>query len=116
MGGLDLLLNQAYAGRNGHLAVRHRARRATIEQPGPQLTLLSSGETDDPLRLVGMKLNQGESLKDRVVHARGHIRPLLGTRPCLPLDDEVSRDPQPPRPEDNNDGGNDQDSATNRAE
>ena len=86
-------------------AVRHRARRPAVEEPGAQLPLLRPGELGDPLRLIGVELDQGEGLQDGVVHPRGHVGPLLGADPGLALDHEVTRDPQPPRPEHHDDRG-----------
>ena len=93
---LHLLLDQPYAGGEGHVLAVQGAGRAAVEQPGAQLPLLSASHLDDLLRLVRAALDHGQRLQHRVVHPRGHVRPFLGPDPGPALLGQVPGDAQPP--------------------
>ena len=106
--GLDLLLDLPHSGGQRQVRALQGARRAAVEQPRAQLALLRPGQGDDLLRVAGPALDQGQRLQDRVVHPGGHVGPLLGAGPGLPLDDQVAGDPQPPRAQRHDNAGDDQ--------
>jgi hypothetical protein len=92
------------------------AGRLALEQPGPQLSFLGPGQTHHVLRVLGRALDQCESLQHRVVHVRRHLAPLLGQRPRLAFGHQVAHQAEPPGPEHEHDGGDDQQGAAERAQ
>ena len=114
--GLDVPLEEADAlGQVCHF-VAEGAGRPALEQPGPQLSFLGPGQAHHVLRVLGRALDQCERLQHRVVHVCGHLAPLLGQRPRLAFGHQVAHQAEPPGPEDEHDGGDDQQGAAERAQ
>ena len=73
-----------------------RGRRAVgVEEPRPQLALLSPGELRHLARVAGALLHQGQCLQNRVVEVGGQLGALLGPDPLGALAGEVA--PQAPQ-------------------
>ena len=73
-----------------------------------QLPFLGAGQAHHVLGVVGRPLDQCQRLQHRVVDVRGHLGPLLGPGAGLALGDEVAHQAQPPGPEDDHGGRDDQ--------
>jgi hypothetical protein len=113
---LDLPLQQAdtFAEHGGVLP--DGTGRATLEEPGAQLTLLDPGEAHHLLGIVGRALNERQRLQHRVMDVGRHLGPFFGQRTRLALGDEVPEEAQPPRAEDHDTRRNDQYGATDGPE
>ena len=114
--GLDVALEQSDPLGQDRDVVADGAGRPALEQPGPQLSLLGPGQAHHVLRVVGRALDEGERLQHRVVHVRGHLAPFLGQRPRFTFGHQVADQADPPRPEDDHDGGDHQQGAAERAQ
>ena len=100
MVGLHLALQHADAlGQHGGV-LSDGAGRPALEEPGPQLPFLRTGQANDVLRVVGGALDEGKRLQHGVVHVGRHLGPFLGQRTRLALGDEVPDEAEPPRAED----------------
>ena len=75
---------------------------------------MGSGQAHHVLGVVGRALDEGQRLEDRVVDVGGHLGPLLGPGPGLALRHQIADQGDPPRTEDDHDGRNDQEGATDR--
>ena len=65
-------------------------------EPGAQLALLPACERGDAARVAGLALDERERLQDGVVHARGHLGPLLRADPGRALGVALGREPPGP--------------------
>ena len=106
--GFDLALEYADAfGQHGRI-LADGSRRPALEQPRAKLALLGAGQLHHVLGVIGGALDEGERLQDRVVHMGRHSGPLFGHRPGLALCHQIAHQTQPPGPEGDHDGSDDQ--------
>ena len=87
-----------------------------LEEPGPQLALLGTGQAHHVLRVVGRALDERKRLEHRVVYVSRHLRPLLGQGAGLPLGDQVADEAEPPRAEDDDDSSHDEHRPADRSQ